>query len=106
MERKRKWTIAFDLDGSLETPYFDKDDSAKVWEWMMNHPCGYAFERLYAEVMDGLPHFMLNGALELLRWVHDKGFENFMRDCFGLDPDIHKIEISCEHWSIPVKFLI
>ena len=30
---------------------------------------------MYAEVMDGLPHFLLNGALELLRWVHDKGFE-------------------------------
>ena len=65
----------FDLDGSLETPYFKKEDSAKVREWMQNHPSGYAFERLYAEVMEGLPHFILNGALELLRWVHDKGFE-------------------------------
>lgn len=31
---------------------------------------------------------------------------NFMRDCFGLDPDVHKVEISCEHWSIPVKSLL
>lgn len=75
MERTQKWTVVFDLDGSLETPYFRKDDSAKVREWMLNHPCGYAFERLYAEIMDGLPHFILNGTLELLRWVHDKGFE-------------------------------
>ena len=75
MERTQKWTVVLDLDGSLETPYFRKDDSANVREWMLNHPFGYAFERLYSEIMDGLPHFILNGTLELLRWVHDKGFE-------------------------------
>ena len=73
--KKQKWTVVFDLDGSLETPYFNKDDSQKVRAWMEKHPCGNSFDRLYAEVMDGLPHFLLNGALELLRWVHDKGFE-------------------------------
>ena len=73
--KKQKWTVVFDLDGSLETPYFGKDDSRKVREWMETHPCGNTFDRLYAEVMDGLPHFLLNGALELLRWVHDQGFE-------------------------------
>ena len=73
--KKQKWTVVFDLDGSLETPYFNKDDSRKVRAWMEKHPCGNSFDRLYAEVMDGLPHFLLNGALELLRWVHDKGFE-------------------------------
>ena len=73
--KKQKWTVVFDLDGSLETPYFKKEDSRKVRAWMEKHPCGYSFDRLYAEVMDGLPHFLLNGALELLRWVHDQGFE-------------------------------
>ena len=73
--KKQKWTVVFDLDGSLETPYFNKDDSQKVRAWMEKHPCGNSFDRLYAEVMDGLPHFFLNGALELLRWVHDRGFE-------------------------------
>ena len=73
--KKQKWTVVFDLDGSLETPYFKKDDSRKVRAWMEKHPCGNSFDRLYAEVMDGLPHFLLNGALELLRWVHDQGFE-------------------------------
>lgn len=29
MDRARKWTVVFDLDGSLETPYFKKKDSAK-----------------------------------------------------------------------------
>ena len=52
MERTQKWTVVLDLDGSLETPYFRKDDSAKVREWMLNHPCGYAFERLYAEALE------------------------------------------------------
>lgn len=72
---KNEWTAVFDLDGSLETPYFDKDDAEKVKAWMEKHPCGNTFDRMYAEVMDGLPHFFLNGALELLRWVHDQGFE-------------------------------
>ena len=72
---KKQWTVVFDLDGSLETPYFDKKDSKKVKAWMGKHPCGNTFDRMYAEVMDGLPHFFLNGALELLRWVHDQGFE-------------------------------
>ena len=73
--KRQGWTVVFDLDGSLETPYFKKEDSRKVRDWMEKHPCGNSFDRLYAEVMDGLPHFLLNGALELLRWVHDQGFE-------------------------------
>ena len=73
--KEKQWTVVFDLDGSLETPYFDKKDSEKVKAWMGKHPCGNTFDRMYAEVMDGLPHFFLNGALELLRWVHDRGFE-------------------------------
>lgn len=72
---KNEWTAVFDLDGSLETPYFDKNEAEKVKAWMEKHPSGNAFDRMYAEVMDGLPHFFLNGALELLRWVHDQGFE-------------------------------
>ena len=72
---RRKWTVVFDLDGSLETPYFDKEDAKKARTWLRRHSCGNTFDRMYAEVMDGLPHFLLNGALELLRWVHDHGFE-------------------------------
>ena len=43
--KKQKWTVVFDLDGSLETPYFGKDDSRKVREWMETHPCGNTFAR-------------------------------------------------------------
>ena len=70
-----KRTIVFDLDGTLETPYFDKTKKSSVKKWMTKHPCGGTFEDMYAEVLDGMPHFLLAGALELLRWVHAKGFE-------------------------------
>ena len=75
-QTKRSRTIVFDLDGSLETPYFDKSKSQTVKEWMSRHPVGNTFGNLYVEVMnDKLPHFFLNGAFELLRWVHAHGFE-------------------------------
>ena len=71
-----KRTIVFDLDGSLETPYFDKSKSQKVKEWMTKHQVGNSFDKMYVEVMqDKLPHFFLNGAFELLQWVHAHGFE-------------------------------
>lgn len=72
---KTKRTIVLDLDGTLETPYFDKDKAREVRGWMSKHPTGNTFDRMYAEVMEEkLPHFFLNGALELLRWIHDHGF--------------------------------
>ena len=71
-----KRTIVFDLDGSLETPYFDKSKSQTVKEWMTKHQVGNSFDKMYVEVMeDKLPHFFLNGAFELLQWVHERGFE-------------------------------
>lgn len=73
---KNKRTIVFDLDGSLETPYFDKKSSDIVKAWMEKHPSGSSFDKMYAEVMpEKLPHFFFNGAFELLRWVNDHGFE-------------------------------
>lgn len=74
--RTGKRTIVFDLDGSLETPYFEKRSSRKVKAWMEKHPAGSSFDRMYTEVMaDKLPHFFFNGTFELLRWVHDHGFK-------------------------------
>ena len=73
---KTKRTLVFDLDGTLETPYFDKEAKSKVKAWMKRHPSGNTFDRMYAEVMeDKLPHFFLNGAFELLRWADDHGFD-------------------------------
>ena len=139
---RRKWTVVFDLDGSLETPYFDKEDAKKARAWLRRHPCGSTFDRMYAEVMDGLPHFLLNGALELLRWAvthlklygylpiqerksgseeggnyyderHTRGeirFEScmsvirrYLRECFRLDADTEAVEVSPEHWTIPIR---
>ena len=54
---KTKRTLVFDLDGTLETPYFDKEAKSKVKAWMKRHPSGNTFDRMYAEVMeDKLPH--------------------------------------------------
>lgn len=73
---KTKRTLVFDLDGTLETPYFDKEAKSRVKAWMKRHPSGNTFDRMYAEVMeDKLPHFFLNGAFELLRWADDHGFD-------------------------------
>ena len=53
---KTKRTLVFDLDGTLETPYFDKEAKSKVKAWMKRHPSGNTFDRMYAEVMeDKLP---------------------------------------------------
>ena len=73
-----KRTIVFDLDGSLETPYFKEEDAEKVKAWMAEHPTGNSFDRMHVvlEACDRkLPHFFLNGTFELLRWVHDHGFK-------------------------------
>ncbi len=35
MKDAKKRTIVFDLDGSLETPYFKEDDAEKVKAWMV-----------------------------------------------------------------------
>ena len=70
-----KRTVVFDLDGSLETPYLGKEDANGVKAWMSGNPDAGSFDRMYAEVLDGMPHFLLNGALELLQWVHARGFE-------------------------------
>lgn len=73
-----KRTIAFDLDGSLETPYFRESDAEKVKAWMAAHPAGNDFDRMHVVIEAcgrELPHFFLNGAFELLQWVHDHGFE-------------------------------
>ena len=77
-EMAMKRTIAFDLDGSLETPYFKEDDAEKVKAWMAAHPAGNDFDRMHLVIEAcgrELPHFFLNGAFELLQWVHDHGFE-------------------------------
>ena len=91
MEQHQKWTIAFDLDGSLETPYFgylpirEKTDGS--------HDGGsYYFDR------HTRGEIRFESCMQVIR--------NFMRDCFGLNPNVHKIEISCEHWSIPVRSMI
>ncbi len=73
-----KRTIAFDLDGSLETPYFKEADAENVKAWMAAHPAGNDFARMHVVIEAcgrELPHFFLNGAFELLQWVHDHGFE-------------------------------
>ncbi|MBR3084795.1 MAG: HAD family hydrolase [Kiritimatiellae bacterium] len=75
---KPERTIVFDLDGTLETPYFTNDKKKNVKAWMQRHPCGNTFDRMYVQIPVGkekYPHFFLNGAFELLRWVHDSGFE-------------------------------
>ena len=74
----QKRTVVFDLDGTLETPYFSNDKKKNVKAWMQRHSCGNSFDRMYAQILVGnekYPHFFLNGAFELLRWVHDHGFE-------------------------------
>ena len=69
-------TLVFDLDGTLETPYFTKESKSRVKAWMKRHPSGNAFDKMYVEVMkDKLPHFFFNGAFELLRWADDHGFD-------------------------------
>lgn len=73
--KKKIGTLVFDLDGTLETPYFDKEDSSKVRTWMKTHSCGNTFNRMYTEVLDSLPHFFLTGAFELLQWAVDQGFK-------------------------------
>jgi len=73
-----KRTSVFDLDGSLETPYYSDDKKPVVQAWMNAHPCGYDYEQLYVSIDacgQTLPHFILPGAFELLRWVRDRGFD-------------------------------
>lgn len=73
-----KRTVVFDLDGSLETPYYDESQSPAVQAWMKDHTTGYDFDELHVTVdacEQSLPHFILPGTFELLRWVHDHGFE-------------------------------
>lgn len=70
--------VVFDLDGSLETPYFKEEDSEKVRAWMCAHPCGNTYDELHAVISaagNEWPHFFFAGAFELLRWVHDHGFD-------------------------------
>ena len=88
--RTGKRTIVFDLDGSLETPYFEKRSSRKVKAWMEKHPAGSSFDRMYTEVMaDKLPHFF---------------FKEFLMDCFGLYADVDNVKIEdSERWRIPVE---
>ena len=75
MKEKKRRTIVFDLDGSLETPYLSKKDVPSVKERLDREYGPGLFDRMYAEVLDGMPHFFLNGALELLQWVSAKGFD-------------------------------
>jgi len=73
-----KRTVVFDLDGSLETPYYGDNQETFVRTWMKEHPCGYDYEQLYVSVEacgQTLPHFIFPGGVELLRWVHDRGFD-------------------------------
>ncbi len=69
-------TIVFDLDGTLETPYLEKsDDVAAIRKHVVARYGAAMFDRMFATVLDGMPHFFLNGALELLRWSHEQGLE-------------------------------
>ena len=69
-------TIVFDLDGTLETPYMDRpEDIAAVRKYVVAEYGGEVFDRMFATVLGGMPHFFLNGALELLRWCHGQGLE-------------------------------
>lgn len=73
-----KRTIVFDLDGTLETPYFNESDAEKVQAWMKANPAGNTYERMHLMLEAcgrDLPHFFLNGAFELLRWVADHDFK-------------------------------
>lgn len=75
---KHRRTIVFDLDGTLETPYYSEDQAPKVIDWVKDHPCGCDYEQLHVSLEacgKVLPHFILPGVFELLRWVHDHGFE-------------------------------
>lgn len=71
-------TIVFDLDGTLDTPYFGEVNAESVKEWMDAHETGYTYGQLELPLEfcgTRKVHFFLNGAFELLRWVRDKGFE-------------------------------
>lgn len=73
-----KRTVVFDMDGALETPYYSDDKKPAVQAWMNEHPCGYEYDQLYASIDacgQTLPHFILPGTFELLRWVRDNGFD-------------------------------
>lgn len=71
-------TVVFDLDGALETPYYRGHHVPKVQAWMKNHPTGYVYDQLYVMIKackEDMPHLIFPGTFELLRWVHDRGFD-------------------------------
>ena len=70
-----KRTAVFDLDGTLETPYLEKKDVAAVRKSVSERYGAKTFKRMFANVLGDMPHFFLNGALELLQWVESHGFE-------------------------------
>lgn len=70
-----KRTAVFDLDGTLETPYLEKKDVDAVRKTVSESYGAEAFERMFANILGDMPHFFLNGALELLQWVDAHGFE-------------------------------
>ena len=71
-----KGTIVYDLDGTLETPYLEKPEDVEAVRKFVVAKYGAAmFDRMFTTVLGGMPHFFLNGALELLRWSHEQGLE-------------------------------
>lgn len=69
-------TVVFDLDGTLETPYLEKpEDVEAVRKYVVAKYGAAMFDRMFTTVLGGMPHFFLNGALELLRWCHDQGLQ-------------------------------
>lgn len=70
-----KRTAVFDLDGTLETPYLGKDDVESVRKAVSGRFGADVFAKMYAETLGGMPHFFLNGALELLKWVDSRGMD-------------------------------
>ncbi len=70
-----KKTVVFDLDGTLETPYLEKRDVEGVRNAVSERFGADVFDRMYVEILGDMPHFFLNGALELLRWVNAHGMD-------------------------------
>jgi len=74
----KKRTVVFDLDGALETPYYREHHVPKAQAWMKSHQTGYVYEQMYVMIEacnEEMPHLIFPGTLELLRWVHDHGFD-------------------------------